>query len=420
MTTRDDTMPHGDPGVEALDRFLDRRAAGDPAPQTGLDPELVRTAQRLQALADATVAANVSGADEARHWEILMRTPIRPRLLAMSPTIETGTPVARESAARSRRVASGRSVPDVPQPSRIVAIGRSAPPSRFRRIGHQSLGLVATLTLFALVGLSSLAVYLSAPQGDDGATAPIVAGATPTTEPVPADLREVIPSNCVQEPRDYDELMRMIRAPWNDGEFERILDLQPQASTIPNPTDPDLDAFQLPDGPAPDEATSRAVASTVSQFYGCQQVHAGNLRAASFTTDDYWYRSAYHSDYGGVDLVLVWSDDQYWSTISPEAQTASPPAGTTIVTAFGGDPLYELYDFRLLDGQRVGAYLSPGSRLTGVGDPSVVAVQPDYDQRGYMVFARGGDGLWLIDEIVSPPFTPAEDCDRVCATPAAP
>ncbi|CAA9572482.1 MAG: hypothetical protein AVDCRST_MAG33-2678 [uncultured Thermomicrobiales bacterium] len=419
MTTWDDSPPNGDRQAEALGQFLDRRAAGDPAPRTGLDPDLARTVDRLQNLADATVAAHVSGADEAHAWETLMQNAARPRLVALPPAAAPATaPIAHGAGARW--TGPDQAGWPVPASSRLVAIRPGGTPSRLQRLGHQSLGLVATLTLVALVGLSGLAVYLSAPQRDDGATVPIIAGASPTSEPVPADLRDVIPSTCVQEPRDYVELMRMIRAPLNNGEVHRIFNLRPQATAIANATNPELEAFQLPDGPEPDEATSRAVVSTLSQFHGCQTVYGWHLQAASLTTDDYWYRTVYHSDRGGAELVLLWSDDQYLATAPPEERTASPPAENATVRDLGSDPLYELYGFRLIDEDRVGAYLSPGSRLTGVGDASVLAVQPEYDQRGYVVFAQGDDGRWLIDEIVSPPFTPAEDCDQVCATPAAP
>ncbi len=415
MTTRDEGLPSGAQQADALDAFLNGHAHGNPPPETGVDPALARTARRLQGLADATLDAHLDDGREARTWEALMRdTSARPRLIAVPaavlstqrPGITTTSP-AMSSGGRADAAAATAS-------ARVVPLRPAAPPSRLRRVGSQSLGLVATLTLVAMIGLSGLAVYLSAPRPDEPGGLPLLAGVSPTAEIAPADLRAIVPSACVQEPRDYDELMGLIAARLSVGQMGGGIELEPGATSVPNPIDPGLPSFQLPDGPAPDEATQAAVVGVLDQFTGCTA-----LRAASLTTDDYWARIAHQSDGGALNLVLLWSDSQFDPTTWAPEPDSSPPTDIEAARPGGGLPLYEAYGFRLIDGERVGAYLRPGTRLTGPEAGPSEAVNAAFDHRGYVILRRQGDGRWLIDELKSPPFPAPTTCSYGCATPAA-
>lgn len=169
--------------ADRLDAFLDRLVGVNPAPSPNLDPWLAATARHVHELASDSVAADIRSGGKARRWEHLMQTPMKPSVVTPFPLTRTLPP------------STPMSIP--PRPANR--------PSRLRRLGSGSVGLVATLTLVLLVAASSLAVYLSAPRGGDEPTMlPAAFGATPEGTPssssevtgVPDDLVYPILSDC--------------------------------------------------------------------------------------------------------------------------------------------------------------------------------------------------------------------------------
>lgn len=421
MTHPDDRQPPDARQADALNAFLDDRARGAPAPRVDLDPSLAGTVHRLQDLAGATLAANVSGADEARTWEALLRPVPRPRLLAlpMNDTAPASDPAARlpVKAASGSEVRAGAAGPSV---IHAMPISRAAPRSRLRRLGSRSLGLVATLTLVALIGLSGLAVYLSAPRPDDSARLPLLAGASPTAETVPADSQAIVYRPCDVTPRDYDELMAMLSA--------RIV--------VPEPTVPPSVAmamagggvtghprppFSLPDGRPVSPDLRNELAGVIGTWMNCNLF----LRSA-LSTDDYLVRNALGDAGGGWTTVFLWLDS-HPDAVPPAPITTSndvspiPDPGATELAVAGTFANVDAYGFRSLDEDHVAAYLaSPLVRDSGPGTDAIPVGEPVYEEGGYVVLARQPDGRWLIDEWQLYRRGVGTRCFEPCATPVAP
>lgn len=388
----DDARRRGADGQqdEALDAFLNARARGNPSPRSDLDGSLVATVHRLQDLADATLRSNVSGADEARMWEALMHPTPRPRLLALSSTHDG---LSSGAAARMSVGLANRSIPGGVETAvtRIVPTRRAAPPSRLRRLGSRSLGLVATLTLVALIGLSGLAVYLSAPRDPEGNFTQIggAVSSTPAVDSVlqqPGDLVSVTATSCSVARADFDETMRVLAAPATD----RSLLPASLASAIPPVDMWSATTYVLPQG---DNATNEQI-TAVEQILG-RVVVCSSLQEASLYTSDGLVRLVYGSNYGYSIVIGLWQDDQAGA---PRAM----PSGLDV------HPRFELYGFRVLDDQHVAAYIElPGG--TVFSDPSTGLGReyyPKFDQRGYIVIEQQPDGQWLIDDFVYPALVP--------------
>lgn len=419
MTTRDEGRPPDARQADALDAFLNDRVRGNPSPRTELDGSLVETVHRIQGLADATLAAYVSGAGEARTWEALMRDATsRPRLVAM-PAIgatPTSEPVNLAAVMRmGRRPGAAAAFPS----ARLVPLGPAAPPSRLRRLGSQSLGLVATLTLVAMIGLSGLAVYLSAPRPNDRAGFPLLAGASPTAdaESVPSDSHEIFSGPCDVTPRDYDELMAVISA--------RILVPDPVApasvASESGPFGSTGPRYRLPDGNAVSPDIRTELVGVLGSWTNCTPF----LRTA-LSTDDYLIRYALEGPISGPTTVFWWryshpEDVPPAPTVVTDGIPPLPDPGDAELATSGASTDIYAYAFRSLGDERIAAYLaSPLMQFGEAGSDSRPVGPPTYEESSYVVFARQPDGRWLVDEWQLSRRGVDTSCRGACATPIAP
>lgn len=296
-------------------------------------------------------------------------------------------------------------VPTFPGQSadRPVSIGRRPePPSRgIRRVGRDSLGLVASLALVVLVAVSAFAVY-GGPSGGGEPTQFQGAGPGPATATVgsgQADVRATDPvygatddgteyvripwGDCTNvEPMAFDDAMELIV-----GEaypFDSYPPLVEIATSSITANALSLWSFtRLPSGGEPDQSVIDAVVQTYSLYLGCQDTY---LRRATLLTPKGLVRDAfampgpYLTDgrpEGGY-LSALWFDGQGRQTNDPDH--------------FGKLSFSYLYDFRLLPNGKVAAFLSD-SQVPGQPD----ALPTFYENAGYVLFAEH-DGQWLIDE----------------------
>lgn len=415
MTDRDDRRPPDDPKDEALDTFLNARARGNPSPRPELDGPLIETVYRLQHLADATLAANVSVADEARTWEALTRTRTTSRLVALPPTVAIGDsgPVFRLPVGTPVRPDN----PDRPQLARVFPISRSAPPSRLRRFGSHSLGLVATLTLVALVGLSGLALYLSAPRPDGPGELPLLAGASPTAETAPADSQKIFNGPCDFAPRDYDQLMAMIA--------DRILATDPVApppvASQSGPFGRAGPTYSLPVGSAVSPEIRTELVGVLGSWTNCNP-----FLQTALSTDDYLVRNALEGPSAGP-MTFFWWLYSHPDEIPPaptsveEGVPPIPDPGEAELNPVGTSADVYVYSFRMLDEDHVAAYLaSPLLEADGPGSVLVPVGPPRYEESSYVVFARQLDGRWLVDEWQFSRRSVDTSCYGACAMPVGP
>lgn len=207
----DPSTPGEDRQARLLDRYLDDlRHGGDPPPD--LDPALMRMARLVS---DLAVVSSGSGkidtqrTTKAQTWEALMRP-------AMTPSV---TPVVI-----AFPVWPGATIPDPSEgtrPQRTTSRpARLHPSTRLQRWQGQSLGLVATLTLVALVTLSGLAVFLTAPRSDPAPTA-MLAGVGDGTPDARSSDEVLLPNvtTCAVEPRSYSQTLQLLE-PYLSGRFE--------------------------------------------------------------------------------------------------------------------------------------------------------------------------------------------------------
>ena len=400
MTTRDEGRPSGAQQADALDAFLNGLAHGNPPPETDVDPALARTARRLQGLADATLDAHLDNGRGARTWEALMRdASTRPPLIAVpAAVLSTQHPgITTTSPAMSSGGRSG--APAAVAWARVVPLRTAAPPSRLRRVGSQSLGLVATLTLVAMIGLSGLAVYLSAPQrNEDPESRSILAGASPTADTAPVDSQEIFYGPCDVAPRDYDELMAMVAA--------RIVVADPVvpasvaiSSTAGGGNGPPR--YQLPDGGAVPPETRAPLVALLGSWANCTPF----LRTA-LSTDSFLVRSALEGPVAGPVTFFWWlySHPDAVPSVAPETagdHADVPRPGDSELAAPGTPTNVFAYGLRLLDDRHIAAYLASPflrTRVTGEDVGPEVVGPPQYEEGGYVVFARQPDGRWLVDE----------------------
>lgn len=414
MTDRDDRRPPDDRKDEALDTFLNARARGNPSPQTELDGPLIETVHRLQDLADVALAANVSAADEAWTWEALTRTRTTSRLVGLPPAVAIGDsgPVWLPIGTLVQPADPGR-----PRLAKVIPISRSAPPSWLRRFGSRSLGLVATLTLVALVGLSGLALYLSAPRPDGPGGHALLAGASPTVDTAPADSQEVFYAPCDVTPRDYDQLMARVSS--------RILVPDP---TVPSslagesgPFGPSGPRYRLPEGGAVSLDVRTELVGVLGSWTNCTLF----LRTA-LSTDDYLVRNALEGPGSGVVTFSWWlyshpSAVPLASNRFEEGVPPIPDPGDSELNPVGTSADVVAYGFRMLDEDHIVAYLaSPHLEADGPGSVLVPVGPPRYEESSYVAFVRQPDGHWLIDELHLNRRGVDTSCHGACATPVGP
>ncbi len=166
--------------ADALNRSLDdARYRDTPAPG---DRELDAAVRRINEIAATNVPAHVIRSAEDRLWEDLMQRHIT-AAPTPGPAAIPADAVTRQDDLRWR--------PRIDRPAqRSVRVGH--------RIGHRVMGLVATLTIVALIGLSGLAVYLNIPDGGGEPTSMAAVGmASPSVSAenlIPADsVRRALP-----------------------------------------------------------------------------------------------------------------------------------------------------------------------------------------------------------------------------------
>lgn len=414
---------HGDSGApdrEALNRWLNARADGDPL-NTDLDPDLRRTAERLSALSDATIDAHLDPARRASSWQALVRPAATPDRSPVSPA--TPIPVVHRRSPRRRIMQRS---PTGPQPT-VLTNSRPAPLARidapqsprrasgWRLVGSRTMGVAATLLLVAMLALSGVAVYLTAPRHSaDGPTSipAIAAGSatpdTPSAATVPADVRDVIAQTCTAQPVNFNQLMtELAPLPSQAATFGQLPPDQgglwfftvggpsvptppvlasrhlfhprgtpvgaPPGYTIPHIVFTD---YILPEGAPPTPAVVDAALTTFGQWINCSP-----LRAASLSTDALYQRNAYVYGGGGGALVALWQDSQR-TTPSPD------PFATGATTG------WQLFDWTMLDPAHVAAFISSRPLDSGNRAPSSRIYSPS----AYVVFAMQPDGRWLVDD----------------------
>ena len=262
--------------------------------------------------------------------------------------------------------------PSAPAPTLLRPVLRQ---SRLRRLGGQSLGLVATLTLILLLAASSLAVYLTAPQrGDEPTMMSAAYGATPTAGVAANASNPRVPTQpCDVVPRTFDEVMTVLARPLED------LTTPPDGSRLGLP---------LPDGSPVDAETVATLAKLTGTYVNCPSV----LQLAALGTDDWIYRmfSTNATQVGfpennalnGEFIVQAWLHRDGIDIRGGEA-TSQPSE-------------YVLGDLRQLNDSRIAGYLSRSYTLAADGTVTT-------GKEGYVVFAEV-NGRWLIDDFRAAPL----------------
>ena len=357
--------------ADRLDAWLDGLAHGDPNPPINLDPSLATTVRHVHALAHEGVAADIRRADKAQRWEDLMRSRI-------AQTTVTPFPMATTLLASS-------APPPVPLPPAVS-------PSRLRRWGGRSLGLVATLTLVLLVAASGLAVYLSAPGGGEPTILPAAFGGSPAATPSNAnsdvdpafiaeypDLAVPYLETCDVSPRTLEELTAILGAPIQPNrQGTPRLQLLP---TIPRPTVPpsllgryDSDGLAAtPVGTEVDRDIRLGITGLWGRYRSCDLSHE-TRRAAVYMSD-------------GALLRLVYADGFNLEAIS--ALSAEPRTGDRLPRFNQPDQLY-LANFRLIGADHV------------MADVLIERSNPQEGKRlevnAHVIFVHVNN-IWLVDEI---------------------
>ena len=345
-----------------LDAFLDGLTHSHSIPSAYLDPTLAATVRHVHALASESVAADIRRASKAQRWEDLLQNRIARSTVRPFPMAAT---LPRSSA-------------PPPIPLR-PAIQRS----RLRRLGGQSLGLVATLTLILLVAASSLAVFLTVPQGDgDPTMLPAAYGARPEATPVPTGMApglvHPILTVCRIQPRTIDETMRVLASPriGDDGRAELPEAFQ-DTTTQTSARVATLYPILLPDGPTPEAATVRAVTEVFGQYLSCTAMQS-LLGVAATLTDE------------GLILNYWLGGEPSGSQLLRLAQAFEPSAEAR--SRIGQPSRDALWGYRKLEDGRIAAL------ILAQGDADLGLLPTTQD---FVVFKQV-DGQWLIDEIRGP------------------
>ena len=361
---------------DELDAFLNGLTSGNPNFASGLDPTLTATVRYVHRLANDAVAADIRRAGKAHRWKDLMRTNATRSTVTPFPTTAT---LPRSFA---------------PPPIPLRPVMRQ---SRLRRLGGQSLGLVATLTLVLLVAASSLAVYLSAPQSADEPTM-IAAAYGGSPEATPSSHQAMTPDasylarypdltipylhTCDVQPRTLEDLSTVLSAPIQPNSLGT-----PRLDLDPAWTDPAIPASLLPATYTPDplanpvevilDAETRgAITATWARYRSCELSH-DDRRTAVFKTDDALLREIYGNGRNCTAISLL---------------SAEPRADNLLRILDQPDDMY-LGSFRQIDSDHVMAdILIPRSNQFGERFLELYAL---------VVFVQQ-DGEWLIDELGSP------------------
>ncbi|HEV2526988.1 MAG TPA: hypothetical protein VGT61_00840 [Thermomicrobiales bacterium] len=379
---RDRTSPVDDWQSGLLDRYLDDLAAarGNQPP-----PALDRT---LSNVADLIIDRNViheapaQPSRKARTWAALMEpaTPARPG----SATMQGVPSLAARRAGTLQPVSSP-----------------THRPTPLRRSGSRAMGMVATLTLVLLVGLSGVAVWLTAPHPEpttialfgergDGTPTPLPTHAwsiypndIPPTIAVPA--QDILMSNlvpCDVQPRDRDQILLLI-GPYLTGEVEPPPSaLAMGRSWLATPTaEMPYPPLALPVGERPDAATIEQITDLWAIWLGCQQFEEVR-RAASLVTDD--------------GLIRYYLRDQEIASQLPSSTVSRldlldrEPGAAGAIPRVSRPAQIALIGLRMLDADHAVALVSGyllESPPTSTGQAG-----------GYVIFERT-NGNWLIDDL---------------------
>lgn len=335
--------------ADALDRYLDALARGERPATADLDPTLAATVRRAHAMGDDGARATTRRAGKARRWEDLMRTRA-PASITIRPAI---VPLPGR----------GATVPMLPDQQPV--------PTRLRRWGGRSMGLVATLALVLLVTAAGAGVYLTMPGGqapdDTAPTLAGVAGGTPTAMPVKREAADprLDPEHCTIDPLPYEQIMGLLEHHYFTPGADDLISTQPLA-------------LPLPDGPVPVEAVLEELDAVLVQRLSCQESLG---RQAALSTDGGIVRAfIYRDENGGERVVGEWLL-QLWS------QQAE---GIATTVSYRRLHSYELTEVRTLPDGRVAGYLT--IELEYLFDET-----SPHPGNGYVVFAQQ-DGRWLVDD----------------------
>ena len=406
--THDERSPHdreerdGKDQTEGLNAWLDGLATG--TRMSGVESDETLAAEWLTANYAAIVDAHLDPARQASTWRSLLdaQPGTVPGAAATSdPTGET-TPASsgiqrmnRRSAMRRPAFAPTPTMSRIPaRPAGLHSARRTSPtPSGWRLVGSRTMGVAATLLLVAMLAVSGFAVYLTAPRHpseDPTSMSGIAAGsATPdsATPSVPADAREVTAQNCTAQPSDFGQIMSTLneRVPTsrltNDQRIPvplatmtgREIPLGHSSGTPPTTYSTTAISYQLPDGAAPDSALADQLTVLMGEYINCRP-----LAAASLSTTDMLLRQTLYYGGGGWFLAQLYADSQ--PSTFPKSRLQN----------FIGSKWF-LFEWRTLDATHVGAYVA--------ALPARAASDArQYNHSAYVVFARGDDGTWRIDD----------------------
>ena len=412
--------------IDALNRYIDGLAQGIDPHAPDLDPGLVAAVRAIHGGDTIAAGPDPDRAGEDRLWRDLMQLRPRPELRALprSPSATRLPPLTGDT-------------------PRSPVMARRGPPraiGRLRHIDGRTLGMVATLTLVALVMLSALAVYLSAPDGTApptsiagiGATMPdsqlpAAVAATPgvvgDAGPVPADAIRPIVQDCTVTSRTIDNVITTLARPYaeqTDTESPPRADVDAYAHRpylVPNtlaadgePRGPLVDP--LPAGSTVDPDTIDELARLYGQWVGCGPSGRNDqLAQSALYSDDGLIRYFWRDGLGpsGFELVGLGKPpgDPYTGNLALAAG-ASPSPGPQLGMApeyipVLGEPWNRwLWGFRALDDGRVAAYVANSDGASWGSYPVTFAEMSGGQLiNGYLVFVWQDD-KWLIDELRGP------------------
>lgn len=348
-----------------LDAYLDDLRSGNTPPPPRLNPDLSQIARLAHELDATPLPSMTQRAAKARTWEKLMHPSKTASILAFASLDQPDHSVSYGPAARSSQRLVG-------SPGAVGSEAATSPrvSSRLHRIGGRSLGLVATLTLVALVALSAFAVYLSAPPRNPLPTI-MLAGVGEGTPGSPQPDGVLLPNRttCTVAPRDYDQIISLLE-PYRSGRSELPT---PWLVAPRNPGE-----AVLPTGPAPDATATSKIAALWGMYQGCQ-LSREYRRSASLFTDDGIVRY-YLVPGSAIDHVVD------LLSYEPVADDALPQLDEPSSRA--------MTDLRLIGDDRAAAFIS-----TGWTNPATPPLANDIRRQfGHIFFVRQGD-RWLIDEL---------------------
>ncbi len=381
--------------VDALNRYIDGLIHGIDRPTPDLDPRLVAAVRTIHGGDPTAAGSDPDRADEDRLWRDLMQLRPRPELRAL-PRGGSATVLPPLTA-------------DAEGPLGDVRIGKQRPQGRARHIGGRTLGLVATLTLVALLTLSGLAVYLNAPDGTApptsiagiGATTsvhlPAVAvagtpasGATPGS--VPNDLERPTYQTCNVTPRTMDDAISTLVRPYElpatkDGRMAvpgRLISWE-QVSEQGYARSPD----GMPAGTSVDPAVIAQITSLYGTWLGCSlETNVYSLTSTALLSDD-----------GLLRLFWNFDDREPNGYLILRLGSPGPVALEDRRGQIGQSGRDYLWGFRMLSDGRVAAFLA--REVSGIAEN-----YDDYpvfaeDRASYVVFLQTIQG-WQIDELSLP------------------